>query len=447
MCLYIEQVFYTVVMSVAERFDHQGDELVVGRMLRAVHRLGSVDLPGADLKTLDEVMDAARRLRSWIGSVEVSVSRRTSELHAAGRAGAAEGLLADSGGQSLADAKAAAARADVCDEMPLFESALKQGTVDTGHLDVIARATRSLSDAAKAELLKKQEALLAAATDTSVDKFGRAVTNLARDVAADVDRTAEADRLTRQRRNSKIRTWIDRETGMGKTLLELDPVRHAALQAAIDAHLATLRQRDGNGDTPFDQLRLEAALELIDTGGTLQQRRIPEVSVVIDWRTLMDGMHANSVCETVSGIPLPVQTVQRLCCEAEILPVVLRGAAEPLHVGTAVRTATRAQRRALAAVHRTCIHPHCSVGFEHCQIHHVTPWEQGGPTDLDNLVPLCSRHHHMVHEGMWRIDLHPDRSITWTRPDGREWFTGECTDRVPVGVGDTVGGQPPGRSH
>jgi hypothetical protein len=203
MCLFLEQVFYTVVMSVAERFDHQGDELVVGRMLRAVHRLGSVDLPGADLKTLDEVMDAARRLRSWIGSVEVSVSRRTSELHAAGRAGAAEGLLADSGGQSLADAKAAAARADVCDEMPLFESALKQGTVDTGHLDAIARATRSLSDAAKAELLKKQEALLAAATDTSVDKFGRTVTNLARDVAADVDRAAEADRLTRQRRNSR----------------------------------------------------------------------------------------------------------------------------------------------------------------------------------------------------------------------------------------------------
>ena len=440
-------MFYTDDMSAAETFDHQGDDLVIGRMLRAVHRLGSVNVADADLQTLDDVMDAARRLRSWIGSVEVSVSRRTSQLHAAGKAGAPIGVLADSGGQSAADAKAAADRADVCDEMPLFESALKQGAVDTGHIDAITKATRNLSDEAKAELLKKQEELLAAASNTTVDKFGRTITNMAREIAANVDRAAEADRLTRQRRNSSIRTWVDTETGMGKTMISLDPVRHAALQATIDAHLASVRQRDGMGDIPFDQLRLDAFLELAETGGTLQQRRIPEVSVVVDWRTLIDGVHPTTVCETVSGIPLPVQTVQRLCCEAEVLPVALRGSAEPLHVGTAVRTATRAQRRALAAVHRTCIHPHCSVSFEHCQIHHVVPWERGGPTDLDNLVPLCSRHHHLVHEGLWRIDLHPDRSITWTQPDGREWQTCQPADRVPVAAGVPNSGAPPGRSH
>ena len=440
-------MFYTDDMSAAETFGHQDDDLVIGRMLRAVHRLGSVNVADADLQTLDDVMDAARRLRSWIGSVEVSVSRRTSQLHAAGKAGAPIGVLADSGGQSAADAKAAADRADVCDEMPLFESALKQGAVDTGHIDAITKATRNLSDEAKAELLKKQEELLAAASNTTVDKFGRTITNMAREIAADVDRAAEADRLTRQRRNSSIRTWVDTETGMGKTMISLDPVRHAALQATIDAHLASLRQRDGMGDIPFDQLRLDAFLELAETGGTLQQRRIPEVSVVVDWRTLIDGVHPTTVCETVSGIPLPVQTVQRLCCEAEVLPVALRGSAEPLHVGTAVRTATRAQRRALAAVHRTCIHPHCSVSFEHCQIHHVVPWERGGPTDLDNLVPLCSRHHHLVHEGLWRIDLHPDRSITWTQPDGREWQTCQPADRVPVAAGVPNSGAPPGRSH
>lgn len=440
-------MFYTFVMSAAETFDHQGDDLVIGRMLRAVHRLGSVNVADADLKTLDDVMDAARRLRSWIGSVEVTVSRRTSQLHAAGKAGAPIGVLADSGGQSAADAKAAADRADVCDEMPLFESALKQGAVDTGHIDAITKATRNLSDEAKAELLKKQEELLAAASNTTVDKFGHTITNMAREIAADVDRAAEADRLTRQRGNSSIRTWVDAETGMGKTMISLDPVRHAALQATIDAHLASVRQRDGMGDIPFDQLRLDAFLELTETGGTLQQRRIPEVSVVVDWRTLIDGVHSTTVCETVSGIPLPVQTVQRLCCEAEVLPVVLRGSAEPLHVGTAVRTATRAQRRALAAVHRTCIHPHCSVSFEHCQIHHVVPWEQGGPTDLDNLVPLCSRHHHLIHEGLWRIDLHPDRSVTWTQPDGREWQTCQPADRVPVVAGAPNSGAPPGRSH
>ncbi|MFN8026801.1 MAG: HNH endonuclease signature motif containing protein [Acidimicrobiia bacterium] len=33
-------------------------------------------------------------------------------------------------------------------------------------------------------------------------------------------------------------------------------------------------------------------------------------------------------------------------------------------------------------------------------MHHLVPWEEGGPTDLHNLVLLCRRQHHvMVHEG------------------------------------------------
>jgi len=30
-------------------------------------------------------------------------------------------------------------------------------------------------------------------------------------------------------------------------------------------------------------------------------------------------------------------------------------------------------------------------------------WIEGGPTDLDNLVLLCRRHHRMVHEGGWQL--------------------------------------------
>ena len=422
------------------------DELLIGRMLRAVDRLASANIETADLETLNALLDTSRHLRSWVSSIEVKVTRRTNKLHRAGQAGAPVGLLVDQGGQSATEAKAAADRADVCDELPMFETALAQGNVGNGHLDAIARATKNLSEAAKAELLSKAEALLAAASTSTVEHFNHRLRNMARDIAAAHDRAAEADRLTRQRRNSKIRSWIDAETGMGKTMIELDPVRHAALHAAIEAHLGTVRQRDGHADLPLDQLRLDATLELIGTGGTLAERRIPEVSVIVDWRTLSEGVHGTTVCETRSGIPLPVQTVHRLCCEAEVLPIVLRDGAEILHVGRSHRTATRAQRRALAAVHRTCAHPHCSVSFEHCQIHHITPWENGGNTDLDNLVPLCSRHHHLVHEGMWSIHLRPDRSMQWIQPDGRVGLDAPCVDRVPR-QHDLIGAAPPGRSH
>ena len=90
----------------------------------------------------------------------------------------------------------------------------------------------------------------------------------------------------------------------------------------------------------------------------------------------------------------------------------------PLDVGKSKRLATVHQRRALAAVHPTCAFPNCTVKFAHCEPHHLTPWEHGGPTDLHNLVPLCSRHHHAVHEGGVTISLdEPTRQVWVTSYD------------------------------
>jgi predicted restriction endonuclease len=70
-------------------------------------------------------------------------------------------------------------------------------------------------------------------------------------------------------------------------------------------------------------------------------------------------------------------------------------------------------------MYRTCGFPGCEVRFGDCEIHHVIEWiKQRGPTDLDNLLPLCSRHHHLVHEGRWSLTLDADRVVTVRRPDG-----------------------------
>ena len=127
-------------------------------------------------------------------------------------------------------------------------------------------------------------------------------------------------------------------------------------------------------------------------------------------------------------------TVRRLCCQADIVPVVLDGDGVTVDVGRAKRVASREQRRALRAMYRTCAHPDCTVGFDDCDIHHVRPWSAGGVTDLDNLLPLCSRHHHLVHEGGWTLTLRSDRTITWCRPDGSIHFDGSTVDVAPVGV-------------
>ena len=75
-------------------------------------------------------------------------------------------------------------------------------------------------------------------------------------------------------------------------------------------------------------------------------------------------------------------------------------------------------------MYTTCAIPGCTVGVRHCQPHHVTWSTRHGNTDLDNLLPLCSRHHHAVHEGGWNLTLHPNRSLTITYPNGHTQHTG-----------------------
>ena len=76
----------------------------------------------------------------------------------------------------------------------------------------------------------------------------------------------------------------------------------------------------------------------------------------------------------------------------------------PLAVGRTSRTATPAQRRALAVRDGGCIIPGCQIPAENCQSHHVQDWAAGGPTDIDNLALLCWTHHRQVDLDMWTID-------------------------------------------
>ncbi|WP_020377394.1 HNH endonuclease signature motif containing protein [Candidatus Microthrix parvicella] len=96
------------------------------------------------------------------------------------------------------------------------------------------------------------------------------------------------------------------------------------------------------------------------------------------------------------GTPLPIDTIARLACDAEIIPAIFGAKGQPLWLGRRTRLATSAQRLAVTARDLGCIVCHASPEF--CQVHHITWWSAGGGTDLDNLCIVCSRHHTMIHE-------------------------------------------------
>ena len=201
--------------------------------------------------------------------------------------------------------------------------------------------------------------------------------------------------------------------------------------AAIDQHRRQARAKAGTGLT-WEQLQVEALLAAVTSGGDT----VIQLHVLIDLATLQSGLHPNSICELADGTPLPVSVVRQMACEAEIIPIVLGGDGRALDIGRAARLATEPQRHALRAMHRTCIHPDCHVPFDDCRIHHIVPWDNNGPTDLSNLAPLCEscKHHHLVHDGGWTLTMTPDRTATWTRPDGTTYWTGTTIDRAPNGI-------------
>jgi Domain of unknown function (DUF222)/HNH endonuclease len=90
---------------------------------------------------------------------------------------------------------------------------------------------------------------------------------------------------------------------------------------------------------------------------------------------------------------------------AALAALLFDGPRIPLAVGRTSRTATPAQRKALATRDGGCIIPGCQIPAENCQAHHVSDWAAGGPSDIDNLALLCWTHHRQVDLNMWTI--HP----------------------------------------
>lgn len=90
---------------------------------------------------------------------------------------------------------------------------------------------------------------------------------------------------------------------------------------------------------------------------------------------------------------------------------------QPIGAGRSTRTINRRLRRALEYRHPTCAVPGCAA-TRGLHAHHIVHWEDGGPTELHNLVLLCPYHHRAHHRGDITI-AGPAPNITVTDSQGR----------------------------
>lgn len=382
----------------------------------------------ADRDELGAIVRHAAKLKAFVELVEVRCARRTKQLAAEGQAASATELLIEEGRRSGKEAHAVTERDRVCTEFPGLEDALARGDVSTDHLDTLARLTKNLNDRDRADLHEIIDDVISDAAANYVTEFERNTRNQLDAIKAMNRPRDDEERARQQRAESRVTSRVDRSTGMGTTVVQLDPTRHAHLHARVDRELATIKQNPANAERPFAELQVEAFMNAL-AGDPPDQPATPEVVYHVDHDTFAHGRHDCTLAETNDGVPVPVSTIERACCDAIITTVVVRPDGTVEQLCTPKRTANRAQRRRLAAMYSTCAHPHCTVPFSRCRIHHVIWWTRGGSTHVDNLLPLCDEHHHQVHEGGWDLELQPDRTVTWFRPDRTAWWSGSSTNR------------------
>jgi hypothetical protein len=124
---------------------------------------------------------------------------------------------------------------------------------------------------------------------------------------------------------------------------------------------------------------------------------------------------------TDHGTHLTPQAAQRLACDSQLHRVVLGPRDLPLNLGQRVRLVPAPMRRVIVARDRHCRFPGCDMPAAYTEVHHLKPWQDGGPTEPQNLILQCGWHHHRVHDHGWTLRYnHRTNTVTALRPDGSE---------------------------
>ena len=385
--------------------------------------VAAVDADCADWAVLQTAVGEVARLRSWVEGREVFLAGLVAKVSSF-----PEKSLAQAGRTNLRHGEQSLKRAETVKQIPEIGESLDAGRVSGAHVDVLTRALAQLQPVPRQQLIDDAPGLVHAAENTTADEFARTVGAQARRLERDSD---GLERLERQQRAVRFDSWIDRQTGMGRWSATWDPETMVRLENLIDAKVQALFHDTQPANCPTDLLakqsflRAHAMLALLNGGGSRLGR--PEIVVVVD-HTHPDR-DGRPFIDWGLPVDLPDRVLADLASRANTFTVVVRNgividAPGELNLGRTTRIANRAQRRAIGALYATCAIPGCHVRYSRTKLHHVIWWRHHGLTNLDNLLPLCERHHQNVHHNGWTLTLTRDRMLTIQFPDGQIMTTG-----------------------
>ena len=384
------------------------------RLTEAVEALVGESIDGFSTLALGEDMVDMRRA---IDRLEAEFLRRLHRFHNE-RGGQ------DDGGLSTVSwlrhrcgmtAKAAAYRkhlARTLGEMPATLDSARAGRSSLGNMAMIAHLAGDVG----VEQVAPMEPILVQAAETLDPARMRTLTQAAR-LRLDPDGVLAGDNHAHERR------WFDCEQSYGGDWFVqglLDNEAGALLKAAIDAasHGLTPGETRSASQRRADALVEMAAAHLRSGDHRDVHGQRPHLTLTVSADALRGD--ADAAPAVLNGVgPIHPATARRIACDAvrtvvTVAPLEASTAPAwaavdapvvPLAVAPRTRTIPAPLRTALCLRDKGCRFPGCDKPPAWTDGHHVIHWADDGPTELDNLVSLCRRHHRKVHEEGWSIHI------------------------------------------
>jgi hypothetical protein len=298
------------------------------------------------------------------------------------------------------EARAQLRRGKALASLPLVAQAWMNGDIGAAHVDAFIRVKRPVTE----EALSEAEGILVDAARTmKFADFATAVDYW--EQHADQDGSEEAAEAKKDQRD--VYLYPSPYGYLGE--MRFDPIGGAIVSKELKrieeefykADWTEAKERLGR-EPRIDELartaaqrRADAMIEMaVRSASTPAGARRPEplFTVLIDYPTLfgrISQLEQGSVVTPGSLLSwLDTATFERI----------IFGPKKRAECSVTSRFFTGATRRAIEVRDLECQHEFCDLSAEKCQIDHIVPYSEGGPTEQGNGQVLCDRHNRMRYE-------------------------------------------------
>ena len=332
--------------------------------------------------------------------VQIVAEMDREELCGATGARSVAGLVGWKLGSSSANAHTIATVAHRLEEFPRCAQGMREGRLSLDQVGVIAARAGAGSD-------EHYAALAAVATVSQL----RTAVNL--EPRPEPDPQPQAQASITKTSDEALSCWR----------IKLPHLDAAKFEAALASHRDALitewkldhddPERAGGGQVPPLPGTIEAFMRLVEAGWDAEAARRPHsahttVVVHVDVAARVAALHL--------GPLLTAAERQYLSCDATC-EVWFQRDGEVIGAGRSTRQINRRLRRALEHRDPMCAVPGCGA-TRGLHAHHIVHWEDGGHTEMGNLVLVCPYHHRLHHRGLITVSG-PADNLTITDSIGR----------------------------